>query len=72
MFLEGEYWNSSCDNAYSDAVVMFAHSIQLITGGYIPIKIEAEGMPPERMDIWGVLQEHEEKPKRRVIKIQEI
>lgn len=59
LFLEGEYWERSCDNAYSDAVTLMALSIQKITG-YIPYLIEADHLPKSRQDIWGTVFEHEE------------
>ena len=69
MFLEGEYWKASCNNAYSDAVPLFALSLEKITG-YIPYLIKNTELPLERQDIWGTLYEHvEEPPKRRIIPI---
>jgi uncharacterized protein len=69
MFLEGEYWKASCNNAYSDAVPLFALSLEKITG-YIPVLIKNSELPLERQDIWGTLYEHvEEPPKRKVIPI---
>jgi uncharacterized protein len=69
MFLEGEYWKASCNNAYSDAVPLFALSLEKITG-YIPYLIKNTELPLERQDIWGTLYEHvEEPPKRKVIPI---
>ena len=69
MFLEGEYWKASCNNAYSDAVPLFALSLEKITG-YIPYLIKNTELPLERQDIWGTLYEHvEDPPKRKVIPI---
>jgi len=65
MFLEGDNWTSSCENAYSDAVVFFALGIEKITGGFVPTFIDADGLPNERKDIWGDLLKHEEKPKSK-------
>lgn len=70
MFLEGEYWKASCNNAYSDAVPLLALSIEKITGGYIPYLIKNDELPLERQDIWGTLYEHkEDQPKRKIIPI---
>ena len=70
MFLEGEYWKASCNNAYSDAVPLLALSIEKITGGYIPSLIKNDELPLERQDIWGTLYEHpEDPPKRKIIPI---
>jgi len=68
MFLDGKYWDISCANAYSDAVVKFALGIELITG-YIPVVIKGEGLPLERQDVFGTMFKHEEKAKRKIIPI---
>jgi len=68
MFLEGKYWEASCDNAYSDNIVMFALSFEKITG-YIPFLIKSENLPKERQDIWGKVYKHEEKKKQKIIPI---
>ncbi|CAB5220241.1 AslB Arylsulfatase regulator (Fe-S oxidoreductase) [uncultured Caudovirales phage] len=59
LYLEGEYWDKSCNNSYSDAIPLFALSIEKITG-YIPTFIDADHLPPERRDIWGTILDHEE------------
>ena len=52
MFLEGPLWDRSCDNAFSDAVPIFAAGIEFLTG-QIPVHIE--GMFREdRKDIFGI------------------
>jgi len=69
MFLEGDYWKASCNNAYSDAVPLFALSLEKITG-YIPYLIKNTELPLERQDIWGTMYEHvEDPPKRKIIPI---
>jgi uncharacterized protein len=60
MYLEGENWDMSCRNAYSDAVALMALSIEKITGGFVPYYIEADHLPLERQDIWGIMFEHPE------------
>jgi hypothetical protein len=40
-----------------------------MTGGYIPFLINNETLPLDRQDIWGVLYEHKEEPKRKIIPI---
>lgn len=55
MFLDdSELWTASCDNAYSDAIVVFALSLERMTG-YFPIYIRNETLPKERRDIFGIL-----------------
>jgi len=71
MFLAGDYWEVSCNNAYSDTVPYFALTIYNITG-YIPTLIKADHLPPERQDIWGTKFEHKETPKKKVIPIKVI
>jgi uncharacterized protein len=68
MYLQDKYWETSCDNSYSDAVVLFALSIKMITG-YIPVTIEADHLPLDRQDIWGTVYEHKEDSKKKTIPI---
>jgi hypothetical protein len=71
MYLDGKYWDSTCDNAYSDNVPLFALGIEKITG-YIPVLIKGAGLPPEREDIWGTVYEHKEVAKPKFIPIKVI
>jgi uncharacterized protein len=41
MFLEGPLWDRSCDNAFSDAVPIFAAGIEFLTG-LVPFHIEGD------------------------------
>ena len=59
LYLQEEYWDKSCNNSYSDAIPLFALSIEKITG-YIPTFIDADHLPPERRDIWGTILTHDE------------
>lgn len=68
MFLDGKYWETSCNNAFSDAIPLFALSIQMITG-YIPYLIKNPELPLDRQDIWGTIYEHKEEPTRKIIPI---
>ncbi len=71
MFLDGEYWDASCANSYSDGVVFLALAIYRITGK-IPMTIKAEGLPLHRQDIWGTVYEHKEPQLKRVIPIKAV
>ena len=51
MFLQGPLWEASCDNAYSDALPIFAAGIEFLTG-LVPVHIEGE-LREERKDIFG-------------------
>jgi uncharacterized protein len=67
MFLEGDLWKHSCDNAYSDNVALFALAIEQLTG-YILTRIEQDDLSLDRQDVWGNLFEHAE-IKRKTIPI---
>ena len=64
MFLDGKYWEASCNNAYSDTIALFALSFEKMTG-YIPVYINNDILPPERRDIWGTKLEHKEELKHK-------
>jgi uncharacterized protein len=69
MYLDGENWDITCANAYSDNVALFAVAFEKITGGYIPILINSPSLPKDRQDIWGTIYEHNDKPKKKYIPI---
>jgi len=69
MFLDGELWEVSCDNAYSDNIALFALGFEKMTRGYVPVLIKNDVLPLERQDIWGTQFEHKEKTKKKVIPI---
>lgn len=71
MFLDGEYWNTTCDNAFSDNIALFALSIEKMTG-YIPYYINSDVLPDDRKDIWGTMLKHEEPKKRKIIPIKAV
>lgn len=68
MFLDKEFWDVSCANAYSDNVALFALAIERMTG-YIPTLIKQDELPLERQDIFGSIYEHQEKPKKKLFPI---
>jgi uncharacterized protein len=72
MFLDGKFWETSCNNAYSDAIPLFALSFEKITDGYIPVLINNSELPLERQDIWGTMYEHKDEPVRKIIPIKVI
>lgn len=51
MFLEGDLWDATCDNAFSDAVPVFAAGIEFLTG-LVPVYIDGE-QREDRKDIFG-------------------
>lgn len=55
MFLEGPLWDRSCDNAFSDAVPIFAAGIEFLTG-LVPFYIEGE-LRDDRKDIFGFVKQ---------------
>lgn len=64
MFLEGDLWEATCDNAYSDAIPAFAAAIEFLTG-CVPMHIDGP-LREDRKDIWN---KTEHKGKRRTIPI---
>ncbi len=54
MFLEGPLWDRSCDNAFSDAVPIFAAGIEFLTG-LVLIYIDGP-QRDDRKDIFGLLR----------------
>lgn len=69
MFLDGKFWDVSCENSFSDAIWVFALSLFKITG-YVPTFIESDKLPDHRKDIWGDILEHkEEEPVSKIIPI---
>jgi uncharacterized protein len=51
MFLHGPLWEKACNNAYNDQLPFFAAAIERMTG-YLPHRIEAPTLPPERSALW--------------------
>ena len=51
MFLSGPLWEQSCDNAYADAVPIFAAGIEFLTG-LVPVLIEGD-FRQDRKDLFG-------------------
>jgi uncharacterized protein len=72
MYLEGKHWDVTCNNAYSDNIVLFALAIERITNGYIPKTIYGEGLRLERQDIWGTTYQHQEVKKKKIIPIKAV
>ena len=68
MFLDGELWEVSCNNAYSDNIALFALAFEKMTG-YVPVLIKNDFLPLDRQDIWGNQFTHEEKTKKKIIPI---
>lgn len=54
MFLTGELWEVSCNNAYDDNVALFAATLHIATG-WLPIRIEGP-QREERFDIFGPVE----------------
>jgi len=67
MFLEGDLWDATCNNAYSDNIVFFAAAIEYLTG-YVPMKIEGPHRE-DRHDIWKAPASVQQAPKKKIIPI---
>lgn len=63
MYLDGDNWEASCANSYSDAIALFALAFEKITG-YIPVLIENTHLPDVRRDIFGTVLEHKEEGRK--------
>jgi uncharacterized protein len=61
-FLTGPLWEASCDNAFSDNVVMFSAAIELITG-HIPMQIDGP-LREDRKDIFWWVNGKPEKTRK--------
>lgn len=70
MFLEGDLWEASCNNSFSDNIVYFAASFEILTG-YIPIYIEGN-QREDRKDIWGALNTQVKAKAKKIIPIKAI
>lgn len=68
MFLEGEYFQKSCDTAYSDHLPFFAKAFETITGT-MPYAIQAiednYKLPEERSNLWGSMSDEVSAPPTR-------
>lgn len=53
MFLTGELWDASCNNAFSDNITIFTLAIEELTG-YIPIHIEGPQREDRKDIFWWV------------------
>lgn len=68
-FLTGPLWELTCNNAYSDNVVIFAATIEAISGGWIPMYIDGP-LREDRKDIfWWVNGKPKQESKRKIIPI---
>lgn len=70
MFLNGLLWERSCDNAYSDAIPIFAAGIEFLTG-CIPVYIDGN-FRADRKDVFGQMNNTSLDLKKRVIQIKSI
>jgi len=66
MFLEGKYWWRGCDTSYNDHVPFWAAAMEAVTD-FKPYRIEGEGLPEHRMNIWGDDDKIEEKRYEKVV-----
>jgi len=67
MFLEGKFWDASCDIAYSDNLPFLAAAIEYLTG-CIPFYIDGD-FRNDRKDIFGEVRGVPEVATKRVIPI---
>lgn len=67
MFLEGQLWDVSCENSFSDNIVYFSLAFEIITG-YIPVYIDGP-QRQERKDIFGMTAKGKEKALKKAFPI---
>jgi uncharacterized protein len=66
-FLTGPLWEATCDNSYSDNIVMFSAAIEMLTG-HIPIYIDGP-LREDRKDIFWAINGKPEKSSKKIIPI---
>jgi uncharacterized protein len=72
MFLTGDLWEASCNNAFSDSISTFSIAIEEITG-YIPMNIDGPQREDRKDIFWWVNGKPEKTRKaKKVIPIQAI
>lgn len=55
MYLDGEMFDVSCENSYTDNVVFFALALRQIVGGTL-IYIDAPSLPEDRKNVFGMAE----------------
>lgn len=63
MFLSGELWDASCNNAFSDNILPFTLAIEMMTGGWTPMYIEGP-LRQDRKDIYWWVNGKPEKTRK--------
>jgi uncharacterized protein len=63
MFLTGDLWEASCNNAFSDNLLVFTVAIEQITGGWIPAYIDGP-LREDRKDIYWWVNGKPEKTRK--------
>jgi uncharacterized protein len=63
LFLTGDLWEASCDNAYSDNILEFCIGIEEITGGWLPMYIDGP-LREDRKDIFWWVNGKPEKTRK--------
>jgi uncharacterized protein len=63
MFLSGELWDASCNNAFSDNILTFTLAIEIMTQGYTPIYIDGP-LREDRKDIYWWVNGKPEKTRK--------
>lgn len=67
MFLEGRLWDTTCNNAYSDAIPIFAAGIEFLTGLF-PIHIEGQ-LRADRKDLFSNANSSPQSPSPKAFPI---
>jgi len=67
LFLTGPLWETSCNNSFSDNIVVFCAAIEMITG-FIPVYIDGP-QREDRKDIFWMVNGKPQKSSKKVIPI---
>jgi uncharacterized protein len=62
MFLSGDLWEASCNNAYSDNVIIFCNIIESLSG-YFPIYIDGP-LREDRKDLFWIVNGKPDKTRK--------
>lgn len=62
MFLSGDLWDASCNNAFSDNIIIFANAFEIMTG-YVPVYIDGP-LREDRKDIFWWVNGKPEKTRK--------
>lgn len=66
LFLTGNLWEISCDNAFSDNIIIFMYIIEMLSG-YIPVYIEGDQREDRKDVLWWINGKPKEQNKAKKV-----